>query len=196
MEDADRVTKHLAIALALAAAACAHLNAQPTVIELDPAQTQIEFTLGTLLHTVHGSFRLKQGTIRFDPATGKAGGAIVVDATSGNSGNGSRDNRMHKSIIESPRFPEIAFTPDSVAGALTGPGPWHLKVHGSFKIHGVAHEMVLPVEAQLGPDRFTATMLFAVPYVSWGMKNPSTFVLRVDPQVGIEIHAAGRVVSR
>jgi len=196
MEDADRVKRSLAFALALAAAACAHVNAQPTVIELDPAQTQIEFTLGTLLHTVHGSFRLMQATIRFDPATGKAGGAIVVDAASGDSGNGSRDSRMHKSIIESPRFPEIAFTPDSVVGAFTGPGPWHVKVHGSFRIHGVEHEMVLPVEAQVGPDRFTATMLFAVPYVSWGMKNPSTFVLRVDPQVGIEIHAAGRVVSR
>jgi polyisoprenoid-binding protein YceI len=196
MEDADRMTRNLAFALALAAAACGHLNGQPTVIELDPAQTHIEFTLGATLHTVHGSFRLKQGTIRFDPATGKAGGAVVVDAASGNSGNEGRDSKMHKSIIESPRFPEIAFTPDSVAGALTGPGPWHVKVHGSFRIHGVEHEMVLPVEAQVGPDHFTATMLFAVPYVSWGMKNPSTFVLRVDPQVAIEIHTAGRVVSR
>jgi len=196
MEDADRVTKQLAIALALAAASCAHITAQPTVIELDPAQTQIAFTLGALLHTVHGSFRLKQGAIRFDPATGKAGGAIVVDAASGDSGNGSRDSKMHKSVIESPRFPEIAFTPDSVSGPLTGPGPWHVKVHGSFRIHGVDHEMVLPVEAQVGPDRFTATMSFSVPYVSWGMKNPSTFLLRVDPQVAIEIHAAGRVVSR
>jgi len=60
---------NLAIALVtLAGAACA----QPTVMELDPAQTRIEFTLGSLLHTVHGSFRLKQGTIRFDPATGAA----------------------------------------------------------------------------------------------------------------------------
>jgi polyisoprenoid-binding protein YceI len=190
MEDADPLTRNLAIALAaLAGAACA----QPTAMELDPAQTRIEFTLGALLHTVHGSFRLKQGTIRFDPATGKAGGQIVVDATSGNSGNGSRDSRMHKSILESARYPEIVFTPDSVTGALTGPGPWHVQVHGSFKIHGVEHELVLPVDAQVGPDRFAASMAFAVPYVSWGMKNPSTFVLRVDEKVGIEIHAAGRV---
>jgi len=181
-----------AIALALAAAACA----QPTVIELDPAQTRVEFTLGTLLHTVHGSFRLKQGTIHFDPATGKAGGQIVVDATSGDSGNGSRDNRMHKSILESARYPEIVFAPESVTGALTGPGPWHVQVHGSFRIHGVEHELVVPVDAQVGPERFTATLGLAVPYVKWGMKNPSTFLLRVDEQVGIEIHAAGRVLPR
>jgi len=182
--------------LALAAAACAYLNAQSTTIELDPAQTRIEFTLGSVLHTVHGSFRLKQGTIRFDPATGKAAGLIVVDAISGNSGDGSRDSRMHKSIIESARYPEIAFTPDSVTGALTGPGPWHVQVHGLFRIHGIEHELTLPVEAQVGPDRFTASLRFMVPYVKWGMKNPSTFLLRVDGQVGIEIYAAGRVLAQ
>lgn len=197
MEDADPVKRNRTFVLvALASAACAHLNAQPTVLELDPAQTRIEFTLGASLHTVHGSFRLKQGTIRFDPATGKAGGQIVVDATSGNSGNGSRDGKMHKSIIESARYPEIAFTPDSVTGALTGPGPWHVQVHGSFRIHGAEHKLVLPVEVRVGPDRFTASFSLAVPYVKWGMKNPSTFLLRVDEQVGIEIHAAGRVRAR
>ncbi len=102
---------------------------------------------------------------------------------------------MHKSILESARFPEVAFTPDSVAGSLTGPGPWHVQVHGSFRIHGVEHEPTLPVGAQVGPDRFTTTTLFAVPYVSWGMKNPSTFVLHADDKVAIEIHAAGRVVA-
>jgi len=39
-------------------------------------------------------------------------------------------------------------------------------------------------------------MLFAVPYGQLGHENPSTFVAASDPQVGIEIHAAGRVVSR
>jgi len=193
MENADAVKKNLMIALVLLADAA---FAQPTVIELDPAQTRIEFTLGATLHTFHGSFRLKQGTIRFDPATGKASGQIVVDATSGDSGNGSRDSKMHKSVLESVRCPEIAFTPDSVAGALTGPGPWHVEVHGSFRIHGVEHEMTLPVETQVGPDRFTATMRLVVPYVKWGMKNPSTFLLHVDEEVGIEIHAAGRVVAK
>jgi polyisoprenoid-binding protein YceI len=196
MENPDRMKTTPTIALVvLAAAGCAPLSAQQTVIELDPAQTRIDFTLGSVLHTVHGSFRLKQGTIRFDPATGKAGGEVIVDATSGASGNGSRDGRMHNSIIESARYPEIVFRPDSVTGTLAGPGPWRVQVHGLFKIHGAEHELVLPVEAQVGPDRCTASTQFAVPYVKWGMKNPSTFLLRVDDRVTLEIHAAGRVVA-
>ncbi len=187
--------RDIAIASWMLAAACASLPAQPTAIELDPAQTRIDFTLSATLHTVHGTFRLKRGTIRFDPATGKASGEVVVDATSGNSGNGSRDSKMHQSVLESGRYPEIVFRPDAVTGALAGPGPWHVQVHGLFTIHGAAHELVLPVEAQVGPDRVTAVTRFAVPYAKWGMKNPSTFLLRVDETVGLEIHAAGRLVA-
>jgi len=183
------INRVLALA-ALAGVACA----QPIMLELDPAQTHIEFTLGATMHTVHGSFRLKAGTIRFDPATGKADGQIAVEAASGASGNGSRDAKMHKSVLESARYPEIVFSPDSVAGTLAGPGPWHAQMHGRLRIHGAEHEVTLPVEARVGPDRFAASLRFAVPYVAWGMKNPSTFVLRVDPRVEIEIHAAGRVV--
>jgi len=175
----------------LAALACA----QDTTVELDPAHTQVNFVLGTLLHTVHGDFRLKQGTIRFNPATGTAGGQVIIDAASGESGNASRDARMHKSTLESGRYPEIVFTPDRVTGALGGPGPCHVQVHGLFKMHGVEHEMVLPVEAQVGTDRFTASTQFTVPYQKWGMKNPSTLFLRVEDKVEIEIHTGGRVVT-
>jgi polyisoprenoid-binding protein YceI len=76
------------------------LHAQEAVLELDPAQTHIEFTLAGALNTVHGTFKLKSGTIRFDPATGKAGG-LVVGVTSGNSGGGSRDHKMHKDVLAS-----------------------------------------------------------------------------------------------
>jgi polyisoprenoid-binding protein YceI len=188
----DRWCRWGAVAVLLLAA---RLGAQETVVELDPARTKIEFTLAASLHTVHGSFRLKRGSIRFDPATGKAGGEIVADAASGNSGNGSRDGKMHKSVLESARYPEISFTPDAVSGAMSGPGPWHVQVHGEFRIHGAVHELTVPAEAQAAPDRFTATLRFAVPYVQWGMRNPSNFLLRVDEKVTIEVHAVGRVIS-
>ena len=46
-------------ALSLASAG----RAQEIVVQLDPAQTKIEFTLGSTLHTVEGTFKLKRGTI-------------------------------------------------------------------------------------------------------------------------------------
>jgi len=35
-------------------------RAQESAVDLDPAQTTIEFTLDTTLHAVHGTFKLKR----------------------------------------------------------------------------------------------------------------------------------------
>ena len=71
------------------------------MLQLDPATTQVNFTLGDVLHTVHGTFKLKRGTVKFDPASGHASGLVVVDSTSGDSGSRARDHKMHTEILES-----------------------------------------------------------------------------------------------
>ena len=58
------------------------LAAQTEVLEFDPAQTKVQFTLADVLHTVQGTFKLKRGNIRIDAASGAVSGEIVVDATS------------------------------------------------------------------------------------------------------------------
>src|SRR5206468_824467 len=63
---------------------------QAETVVFDPTRTTVAFTLGDVLHTVHGSFKLKSGVIHFDSSTGKASGSVVVDATSGESGSGAR----------------------------------------------------------------------------------------------------------
>src|SRR6201982_1411891 len=75
-----------AIAIATALFCAPRLFAQESIFALDPSKSTIEFTLGASLHTVHGTFKLKRGEIRFDPSKGTASGAIVVDALSGESG--------------------------------------------------------------------------------------------------------------
>jgi polyisoprenoid-binding protein YceI len=166
-------------------------NAEQKTFELDPVQTKVLFTLGDVLHTVHGTFRLKSGTIRFDDATGQASGGLVVDATSGDSGSKARDAKMHKEILQSQTFPEIIFTPQRFTGVLKAAGKSHLDVEGQFTIHGEAHPMTLAIEADFG-NGTTADTSFDVPYVKWGMKNPSTFILRVSDKVQINIHAVAR----
>ena len=94
--DRARLLRRLRLApIAFAVALAAPLLAQEVTVELDPAQTHIAFTLSDVLHTVHGTFKLKNGTVRFDPATGAASGLVVVDTTSGDSGSQARDRKMH-----------------------------------------------------------------------------------------------------
>jgi polyisoprenoid-binding protein YceI len=183
-----------ALGLVLFACAITQASVHATgeiVFDLEPAQTDITYTLADVLHTVHGTFQLKSGAIRFDPATGKAGGEIVVDVTSGSSGSGARDRRMHKDVLESPRYPEAVFTPDRVDGRFVPGGETDVQVHGIFKIHGAEHEITFQTHVQTKGDQLTVTMHSVVPYVQWGMKNPSTFLLRVSDKVQLDIHATG-----
>jgi polyisoprenoid-binding protein YceI len=181
------------IALVLPLAAATGLPATEFTLDFDPAQAKVEITLPASLHTVHGTFRLKSGAVRFDPATGKASGLLVVDTASGLTGNSSRDEAMHKKVLESVRFPEITFAPDRAEGRLTPEGASDLKVHGMFKIHGVEHELVMPMHVQAAGEGLAADSTFEIPYVSWGMKNPSVLLLRVNDKVQVEIHATGHV---
>ncbi len=177
------------LALALLAVPVA---AQETALELDPARTEIHFTLGATLHKVQGSFKLKRGTIRFDPATGKAAGEVIVDVTSGETGDAGRDRRMHKDILQSQQFPEAVFTPDRVEGRLVPEGDSQVDLHGLFRIHGTDHEVTIHAKVQVKGEEISASGRFVVPYVKWGMKNASTFILRVSDHADVDVRVSGK----
>jgi polyisoprenoid-binding protein YceI len=166
-------------------------SAADVSIDLNPAQTKVLWTLGDVLHTVHGTFKLTRGTIHFDSATGKASGEIVVDATSGESGSGARDGRMHKNVLESAKYPTISFKPDHVEGAVNLNGDSQVQVHGVFAIHGGEHELTVPAKLHFASSQMNGTIDFLVPFVKWGMKDPSTMFLKVKDSVEIELQAAG-----
>jgi hypothetical protein len=67
----------------------------------------------------------------FDNETGKAGGEIVVDATSGLRGSSARDGRMHKNVLESAKYPDVSFVPDRLDGKVELTGVSNSKLHGS-----------------------------------------------------------------
>ena len=189
----------LALALFLAAAApqpqpqVTPAPVSEIVLTLDPAQSIVHWSVDSSLHTVHGTFALKSGTLHFDPETGKAGGEIVVAATSGESGSKSRDARMHKEILETPRYPEVIFRPTQVEGKVDQTGASDVKLNGIFSIHGADHDLTALVHAELTGDRWRGTSKFEVPYVKWGIKNPSNFLLKVKPVVSVELEMSGEV---
>lgn len=165
-------------------------------LHLDPAKTEIRFTLGDVLHTVHGTFALKSGTIAFDPATGHAEGQIVVGLDSGNSGSPTRDRLMKENILQTAAYPDAIFRPDTVSAAPKPGADQQITVDGTFTIHGKDHPLRLVMTVHMiTPDHLKATTEFAVPYVAWGMKDPSTFVLRVEKQVTVDVTAEASLDS-
>jgi hypothetical protein len=65
-----------------------------------------------------------------------------------------------------------------------------------MKLRGQDHEITLNFAVQPGiGGQEQATARLSIPYVKWGLKNPSTFILRVSDTVDLEIHASGQLTS-
>lgn len=189
----NRAWNFLAAALAFTLLLSTSLRAQEVVLELDPAQTHIQFTLGATLHTVHGTFKLKHGTIRYNANDGKASGLVVVDVTSGESGNDGRDLKMHKDVLQSSQYTEATFAPTQIKGTVDLQAASQVEIQGVFNLHGSHHDLTLTFRVHKAGDQLTASTHFVIPYQQWGLKNPSTFFLRVNDKVDMDIQAAGHV---
>lgn len=176
-------------------AAAQQRSAPEIVLTLDPQACAVRWTVDSTLHMVHGTFALKRGRVDFDPQTGEASGEIVVSASSGESGNGSRDKRMRQEILETEKYPEAIFRPQRVEGEVRGAGKSEVKVAGVFSVHGADHEIRVLIHVELLGDRWSGNGEFEVPYVKWGIKDPSNFLLKVKPVVKVELEMSGAVMK-
>lgn len=184
-----RLASVLCAVLCALAARAADKEGNQATVTLQPANTSIRWTLSDPLHTVHGTFKLKRGVINFNLADGSADGLIEVDATSGESGSSARDGRMHKDVLESDRYPLVSFRPTRVSGKVPSSSDGEVVVEGVIRIHGTDHPLRLNINLHPEAGTMTAKTHFVVPYVAWGMKDPSTFILRVGKTVDVEVQA-------
>ena len=166
------------------------LRAQQNLL-IDPARSDVHFTLGDVLHTVHGTFHVQQGEIAFNGATGQASGSIVVDALSGQSGNSARDRRMTNEELKAQSYKNVTFAPTRFTGEFHSGGDSSLQIHGIFTLLGTEHEIDVPMKVQVNGNQVHASGTFAVPYVQWGLKDPSTLMLRVSKEVQIDLSLMG-----
>lgn len=169
--------------------------AEGQTLALDPAATKISFTLGATLHTVEGSVGLSRGALRFDPEGGAASGEIVVDARSAQTGNSSRDARMQRDILESERFPTIVFQAESLTVVARSEASAQVRLRGTLGLHGQSLPFELPATLTAQGDRLKVATHFRVPYVDWGVQDPSNFMLRVDRFVEVTVSAEGTLGS-
>jgi polyisoprenoid-binding protein YceI len=144
-------------------------------------------------HEVHGTFHVSSGTIQFDPTAAKMSGSIVVSASSGESGDNGRDKNMHQKVLETERYSDVTFQPQSYTGTIAPTGDSSIQVTGVFTLHGTAHDLTVPMQVHIDGQSLTAKGSFVVPYVKWGLKDPSIFILKVAKEVHIDMNLVGTV---
>jgi polyisoprenoid-binding protein YceI len=161
------------------------------LLTFDPASSEVVWTLGSTFHDVHGTFAMTRGEIRFDAATGEASGRIEISATSGESGNESRDRKMHEEVLESGRFPVIVLLPERMTGSFDPESGGSVNIDGTIEIHGVRRQITVAGEVTVAEGHLTGTAHLTIPYVEWGMKDPSAFIFRADKVVEITLNLDG-----
>ena len=182
-----------ALFLALSLAIIPAAFAQHEALSINPDASQVAFTLGGSGHHVQGTFHVQKGSIDFDPSAKKISGSVAVAAGSGNSGEPSRDKKMNSDVLDTDHFAEVTFAPSSYQGTLAATGDSTIQVSGSFTLHGTAHDLTLPMQIHIDGTNLTAKGHFTVPYVKWGLKDPSIFILKVAKEVDIDLTLSGQV---
>lgn len=180
------------VACLVVAAAVAASAAEPVELELEPGPA-VTFTLGSTLHTVHGTIDLERGWIRFDPEGGPAEGEIVLDATSADTENRKRDQKMHGEVLRSGEHPTIVFRPTAVEGALPASGSGEIRLVGEVELLGVRHPATLPATVTRRDGAVDGEGSISIPYVAWGLEDPSVFVLRADKEVTVQVTVHGEL---
>jgi polyisoprenoid-binding protein YceI len=158
---------------------------------LDPASSQVHFSLEATGHAVEGTFNISSGDISFNASSGTISGKIAVDAASGNSNNKSRDKKMNADQLKVSDFPLISFAPLKYTGTLNPTGDSTIQVEGSFTLIGQEHALSVPMTIHREGNKCTANGSFSVPFISWGVKDPSIMFAKVGKEVKIDLKLNG-----
>jgi polyisoprenoid-binding protein YceI len=169
--------------------------AQQQTFTVNPDASSVAFALTGTGHSVSGKFHVQSGAINFDRTAQKISGSVVVAAGSGDSGEPSRDKKMNAEVLDTAHFAEVTFVPQSFQGSIAASGDSTIQVSGIFTLHGAPHDLTVPMQIHIDGTNLTARTHFTVPYVKWGLKDPSIFILKVAKEVGIDLTLVGRLSS-
>jgi hypothetical protein len=66
-------------------------------------------------------------------------------------------------------------------------------VSGVFTLLGRALDLTIPVQIHIDGSKVIAKGQFVVPYVQWGLKNPSFLIWKAENNVGIDLDLSGQI---
>ena len=167
--------------------------AQHQTFVVNPDASQVKITLNTTHEIVNGAFHIQSGSIAFERGTPKLSGSVVVLAGSGKTGNDSRDKRMNKEILKVEQYATVSFEPRTFTGALAPSGDSTIQATGIFTLLGTPHEITIPVQVHLDGSSATAKAHLVLPYIQWGVKDPSFLIWKADKDVAIDLNLVGAI---
>jgi hypothetical protein len=179
----------LALTVILAPAAFA----QHQTFAVNPEASEIKMTLNTTHEVVSGTFHIQAGSIEFDRSSPKMSGSVAVLAASGKTGNGSRDKKMYKDILKVDQYTTVSFAPKTYTGTIAPSGDSTIQVSGVFTLLGNPHDLTIPMQIHMDGSKATAKAQFTVPYIQWGLKNPSFLFWKAENDVAIDLNLVGQV---
>jgi hypothetical protein len=166
---------------------------QHQTFAVSPDASEVKMTLKTTHELVHGTFHIRSGSIEFDRSTPKMSGSVVVLAGSGKTGNDSRDKKMNRDILQVEQHATVSFEPKFYAGIIAPSGDSTIQASGIFTLLGTPHEITVPILVHIEGSTAAAKAHLVVPYVQWGLKNPSFLIWKADNEVAIDLFLTGRL---
>jgi polyisoprenoid-binding protein YceI len=169
--------------------------AQHKTFAVNPESSDVSFTLDGSDHSTHGTFHVQNGSISFDLTSPQMSGSVIVAAGSGKTGNDSRDRKMTDTVLDASHFADVSFTPRSYQGTMAPSGDSTIQVTGTFTLHGTPHELTVPMQIHVDGANCQAKTHFVVPYVKWGLKDPSVFIFKVAKEVDVNLTLVGHLAN-
>jgi polyisoprenoid-binding protein YceI len=181
------------VVLALAVVFAPAVFAQHQTFAVNPDASEVKIKLNTTHEVVNGTFHVQSGSINFDRTASHISGIVIVAAGSGKTGNDSRDKKMNKDILKVDQFATVSFAPKTYNGTIAASGDSTIQVSGVFTLLGTAHDLTIPTQIHMDGSKVKARAQFVVPYVQWGLKNPSFMFWKAENDVAIDLNLVGQV---
>ena len=190
-----RIFGGAALALAvLVGVDLAHAEGSEPMERVEVLDLRVEFRVETLF-PVDGTFGPVEGELAMAPEGGAMSGELRVDAATADTGYALRDAVIRGEVLEAPRYPVIAFRPQSWRVRGRTDSQLSATLSGTLALHGVERPVTVELEARLGPaDVADVRCGLAIEFEAWGIESPGNAYLPVEPRVGIVIQ--GRVRLR
>jgi len=179
------------LALAITLVPAAFAQHQTFAVNTDASEVKIK--LNTTHEVVNGTFHIQSGAIDFDRTASHISGIVIVAAGSGKTGNNSRDKRMNNDILKVDQYTTVSFAPNAYTGTIAPSGDSIIQVSGVFTLLGTAHDLTVPMQIHMDGSKAAARSHFVIPYVRWGVKNPSFLIWKAENDVAIDLDLIGNI---